>query len=70
MYNSFLISTGSTTIPGFVERLQKELELLAPNKLKVVAHEHRADLACFGANKYLSEVKSPKWWTTTHWDVS
>lgn len=65
-YNNILLTGGSTLIPGFPERLQKELQELKPSilSLNVVAPTEREYYTWIGGSILGSLKNMEKWWIT------
>jgi len=52
LYRNIVLSGGTTMLPGFVDRLQKEMALLAPStyKIRVIASPERKYSAWIGGS--------------------
>jgi actin-related protein len=73
LYENIILAGGSTMFPSLIERLQKEIELLAPSniKVKVVAPENRQYSAWIGGSMLASKSEfQEKWITKEEYDES
>lgn len=70
-YENILLAGGNTLIPGFKERLEKELASLAPStiKIKVDAPNNRK-LTCFIGGSIMASLSSnqTKWITSSEYE--
>jgi actin len=67
---NIILVGGTTTIPGFVDRLQKELTNLLPiqNKVRVVAAPERKYSSWIGGSILASLTPPEKWFSKEEYD--
>ena len=70
LYSNIILSGGNTMFPGFAERMQREVTLLAPQtmKVKIIAPPERQHSAWIGGSIFASEPKQIQWISKQEYD--